>query len=370
MFLIVISTFNQNIKVQNKYLGYVLSVWCLLFGLRHESVGNDSSGYATFFEGNGSNYMYGTINNPVESIEWGFVEISRYLHYLSNNYTFFFFVVSLIFTIPMYFYYKDKKCCIWSLLLFIVMSKSFFGLPVMMRQTMSIGLVLTSILLLKNARIVFDYKYIIQNKKIIFGVALFVLSIFVHRTSLILFPLLLGLYFIRINKKICYIVVFMTFAITMLNRELISNYFDLMLSFVGGFSDSNINLLQARYEDDFTARDFGLVRASAWTLTLLLSVWSTKMEDINKYNFKCLVFAFVLYMLLGTSSMGLRISVIFQIIGFSVIVPQTIHVNKRSKILFAILTLAFIVNSYSNFEKWSIETMDSGLPYYFFWEKN
>ena len=58
MSLIVISTFNQNIKVQNKYLGYILSVWCLLFGLRHESVGYDSSGYATFFEGNGSNYMY------------------------------------------------------------------------------------------------------------------------------------------------------------------------------------------------------------------------------------------------------------------------------------------------------------------------
>lgn len=369
MALIEILICNQSIKKQNKYLGYILSVWCLLFGLRHESVGNDSPGYAAFFEGHGATWIYGTINEPGDTIEWGFVVISRCLHYLSDCYTFFFLAISLMFIIPMYFYYKDKKYCIWSLLLFIVMSKSFFVLPVMVRQTMSIGLVLTSLLLLDNERNDFNYKNIIHNKKIIFGVSLFVFSIFVHRTSLILFPLLLGLIFIRINKKTCYIVVVLTFVIAMFSRELISSYFDLMLSFVGNFSDSDINLLQARYEDDFLSRDFSIVRASTWTLTLLLSVWCTNKEDINKYNFKCLIFAFILYMLLGTSSMGLRISVIFQIIGFSVIVPPNININKRIKYLFALLTLAFMVNSYSNFEKWSIENMDSGLPYYFFWEK-
>ena len=369
MALIAISSCNQSIKKQNKYLVFILSVWCLLFGLRHESVGNDSPGYAAFFEGHGSNLMYGTINNPGDTIEWGFVEISRCLHYLSSSYTLFFFAISLMFLIPMYFYYKDKKCCIWSLLLFIVMSKSFFVLPVMIRQTMSIGLVLTSLLLLNIVNNEFDYKNFFHNKKNIIGVTLFVISIFVHRTSLLLFPLLLGLIFIRINKKTCYIVIVLTFVIAMFSREIISTYFDLMLSFVGSFSDSNISLLQARYEEDFTARDFSLVRASFWTLTFLLSVWCTNKEDVNKYNYKCLIFAFVLYMLLGTSSMGLRISVIFQFIGFSAIVPSTIIANKRKKYLFALLTLAFIVNCYSNFEKWAIEDMDSGLPYYFFWEK-
>lgn len=249
------------------------------------------------------------------------------------------------------------------------MSKTFFGLPIMARQTMSIGLVLIALLFFIHAKIDFTYKNIIHNKKVIFGVALFVFSIFVHRTSLILFPLLLGVFFLRINKMACYVVVVITFLISMFGRDLISTYFDLMLGLVGNVSDDNVSLMQARYEDAFASRDFSLVRASTWTLALLLSIWSSNKEDISKYNYKCLIVAFVLYMLLGTSSMGIRISVVFQIIGFSVIVPSSITANKVAKKMLVLLTLAFIINSYSNFESWAIENMDSGLPYYFFWEK-
>lgn len=369
MAIIVFFTDNASVKKRNRYLAIILAIWCFLFGFRHKSVGNDSPGYAAFFTGHGDTWIYGTIDAPGDTMEWGFVEISRLLHCFSTNYTFYYFAVSLLFIVPMYFYYKDKKYGIWSLLLFIVMSKTFFGLPIMVRQTMSIGLVLISLLLFNDAKIVGSFKAIVHNKKLLLGVALFVFSIFVHRTSLMLFPLLLGVFFMRINKTVCYVVVVLSFVISMFGRELISSYFDLMLSFVGGFSDDNINLLQERYQDDFASRDFSIVRASTWTLTLLLSVWSTNKEDIKKYSFKCLIIAFVLYMLLGTSSMGLRISVAFQIIGFSVIVPTSISNNKKAKYLLAILTSAFILNSYSNFESWAMEKMDSGLPYYFFWEK-
>lgn len=167
----------------------------------------------------------------------------------------------------------------------------------------------------------------------------------------------------------CYAVVIITFLISVFGRDLISSYFDLMLSLVGNVSDDNVSLMQERYEDDFASRDFSLVRASTWTLVLILSIWSSKKEDISKYNYKCLIVAFVLYMLLGTSSMGLRISVVFQIIGFTVIVPSSITNKKIIRCLFALLTLAFIINSYRSFESWAIENMDSGLPYYFFWEK-
>ena len=369
MLLFVVLTYNSTINKQNKYLAIVLSIWCLLFALRHKTVGNDSSGYAAFFEGHGDTWIYGTINSPGDNIEWGFVEISRLLNLISSSYTFYFLVISIIFIIPIYFYYKDKKCGIWSLLFFIAMSKTFFGLPVMARQTMSIGLVLIALLFLIHAKIDFTYKNIIHNKKVIFGVALFLFSIFVHRTSLILFPLLLGVFFLRINKMACYIVVIITFLISMFGRDLISSYFDLMLSLVGNVSDDNVSLMQARYEDSFASRDFSLVRASTWTLVLILSIWSSNKEDVSKYNYKCLIVAFVLYMLLGTSSMGLRISVVFQIIGFSVIVPSSITNKKIIRSLFALLTLAFVINSYSNFESWKKEKLDSGLPYYFFWEK-
>ena len=369
MLLFVVLTYNSTINKQNKYLAIILSIWCLLFALRHKTVGNDSSGYAAFFEGHGDTWIYGTINSPGDNIEWGFVEISRLLNLISSSYTFYFLVISIIFIIPIYFYYKDKKYGIWSLLFFIVMSKTFFGLPVMARQTMSIGLVLIALLFLIHAKIDFTYKNIIHNKKVIFGVALFVFSIFVHRTSLILFPLLLGVFFLRINKLACYVVVIITFLISMFGRDLISSYFDLMLGLVGNVSDDNLSLMQARYEDAFASRDFSLVRASTWTLALILSIWSSNKEDISKYNYKCLIVAFVLYMLLGTSSMGLRISVVFQIIGFSVIVPSSITNKKIIRSLFALLTLAFVINSYSNFESWKNEKLDSGLPYYFFWEK-
>ena len=103
MVLFVILTYNSTMNKQNKYLALFLSIWCLLFGLRHKSVGNDSTGYAAFFEGHGDTWIYGTINSPGDNIEWGFVEISRLLNLISSSYTFYFLVISILFIIPIYF---------------------------------------------------------------------------------------------------------------------------------------------------------------------------------------------------------------------------------------------------------------------------
>lgn len=50
MVLFIVLTYNSTINRQNRYLALFLSIWCLLFGLRHKSVGNDSPGYTAFLK--------------------------------------------------------------------------------------------------------------------------------------------------------------------------------------------------------------------------------------------------------------------------------------------------------------------------------
>ena len=78
IFFLFLYSKGRGLKVTNKCLAISCILWTLIFGLRGYMVGNDSPNYAAYFENrNTPGVGYGTINYPGESIEWGFVAITR-----------------------------------------------------------------------------------------------------------------------------------------------------------------------------------------------------------------------------------------------------------------------------------------------------
>ena len=121
--LIVYCVLCKNSKCQNRVISFFLIVWTLLVSLRGYGVGNDTSGYAYFFSGklySSLNFVnYGTIDNPAEDIEFGFVLISRLLSILSSSPTFLFTVIAVIFFSAIAQFYRNSHLgCISLLWLF------------------------------------------------------------------------------------------------------------------------------------------------------------------------------------------------------------------------------------------------------------
>ena len=90
LFLVLIS-YRKSTKVNNTLFAFSCFLWVIVFGLRGYNVGNDTSGYAAFFDGsNTSGLGYGTVDSPGETIEIGFVIFSQIIHFFSSSPTFFF----------------------------------------------------------------------------------------------------------------------------------------------------------------------------------------------------------------------------------------------------------------------------------------
>lgn len=88
--LLVILSYKKNTKVQYFVLGIICILWAFVFGLRGYNVGNDTSGYVSFFDGSHvSGIGYGNIYFPGDTIELPFVYYARIVNLFSGSPTFF-----------------------------------------------------------------------------------------------------------------------------------------------------------------------------------------------------------------------------------------------------------------------------------------
>ena len=72
-------TLKKRRVIENRNLLISCLLWALVAGLRAYSIGNDTLGYTAFFEGtNIKGVGYGTVQFPGDTIEWGFVTLSRF----------------------------------------------------------------------------------------------------------------------------------------------------------------------------------------------------------------------------------------------------------------------------------------------------
>lgn len=374
MLFLVFFVKGKSAIVQNRCIFLTLLTWGVLFGLRAYDVGNDTDMYYRFYTG--QNVLgLGTYEFSSETTEYGFTFIANLLHRISEDPTFFFFVASVTAFISIYPLYKNKPNGLWGLLCFFIMSASFASFAIMMRQSISITVIFIGLyFILKSGWFVdkfdsIDQKYgNVKKKYLSIGVVLCILAISIHRTTIIMLPLLLLCNYIKWNKKTSVVTISIVYIFSILFSSSIGEIFDIALSLVGGFSEDNINLLAERYKDNFGTSSITLLKVSSWCIPLLVTVLNSEEKIIKSFQFSCLMVGFILYILFGSATMCIRMSMMFQLIGFGLFIPKAVNNNKKLRLLYIAFTLLYFYSAYETYARWIPNQDDSTLPFYFIWE--
>lgn len=373
MLFLVFFVKGKSAIVQNRCIFLTLLTWGVLFGLRAYDVGNDTDLYYRFYTGQDVLGL-GTYEFSSETTEYGFTFIANLLHRISDNPTFFFLFSAIVAFLSVYQFYKDKENGMWGLLCFFIMSASFASFIIAMRQSLSITMIFVGILLITlshgnnstyNSKL---EKASTDNFRFYIGIIICLLAITVHRSTLILLLLMIVCYCIHWNKKTAYITVVLVFVLSNLFSSIIGGFFDLALSMVGGISEDNINLLAERYKDNFNSSSMTILKVSSWCIPLLFTVRNTKEEVIKSFQFSCLMVGFILYILFGSATMCIRMSMMFQLIGFGLFIPKAVNNNKKLRLLYLSFTLLYFYSAYQTYARWIPNQDDSTLPFYFIWE--
>lgn len=374
MLFLVFFVKGKTAAVQNWSILLTLISWGLLFGLRAYDVGNDTDMYFRFYTGQDVLGL-GTYKFSSETTEYGFTFIANILHRISDDPTFFFLFSAVAAFLSVYQFYKDKENGMWGLLCFFIMSASFASFIIAMRQSISITIIffglyfiLKSGWLLRKSNKNEPSEHKIQKKYLYIGLILCILSISIHRTTIILLPLLLLCNYIKWNKKVAIAVISLVFVLSISFSSVAGDVFDIALSFVGGLSEDNVNLLAERYKGNFGSSSMTLLKVSSWCMPLLVTVLNSQESTLKSFQFSCLMMGFVLYILFGSATMCIRMSMMFQIIGFSVFIPEAVSKNTNLRLLYLSFTVLYFYSAYQNYVRWIASFDDSTLPFYFIWE--
>lgn len=373
LFFVLISR-NASDRQCNIFLAITCVMWALIFGLRGHDVGNDTPGYTGFFELTNSNYgeSYGTYEAPGESIEWGYVILNRFLALFSDSATFLFLVHGIFLMSMIYLIYKDNRYSVMSMIWMLTFGNTISMLMVALRQSYSICFVLLSILLIEKASQQCTEKRELVHLRFFWGgVICFIFAMTIHRTSLILFPLLVILYFVHVNKRIIFSVLTLVFICSLILSNYISDMFDMAMVLVGGIENDKISLIADRYGSEMENSGASLVSKLALCLPIYLATYFTDEEKINTLLFKCLIFSIVLFLLFSSSLVITRITLLFVVIGYSVIIPSVVvddEDNKRIYILYLLFTVYYLWRAFVHFAA-DLESLNNTyILYKFVWE--
>ncbi len=369
LFIFAILYKNSSVEDINKNLFGACIGWALIFGLRGYGVGNDTPGYAGFFEGR--SLGYGTINNPDESLEWGFLVISRIIGYFTKNGTIIFLLHGFLFWFLIYFIYKDKRnsllCLIWMI--------SFGGMitttMVAFRQSLSICLFLLGFMFFSKVDN-FSFRNLknsLTNIYLIWGVFFSVLSVTVHRSSVVIFVLIFIFHFLPISKYTSYVILTVALLLSIFYDDTLSDMFDGVLYVFGAAEDDKINIIASRYVEHVTSgHESSLIRRLSLYIPAMVTIYYNSDEERKYIHYKCIIIGVVAYMLFSASSIIGRMIAVYIILGYSHIIPKIADEKKNLYYFYLMCTIYYLWRFYEGNIQIMNNPNDTLLPYSFFWE--
>ena len=368
MFFLVLLGYKAKPQTQKNFLLLSCILWIIIWGLRGLNVGNDTNGYAMFFEGTATSFhYYGTVDNPEESLELGFTSLAKFLNQFSNSSVFFFLVEALLCYIAIFQLYKNNSYGLWGFLLFNIMTSCSLVLNIAVRQCFSISFLLISICIFKKYEFSIKNKWkLLKDKYFILAISCFLFALFIHRASFLFLPFILIAYWGQLKRKMVYAIIFSVLVITIIIPNVIIEMFDLILSQILFISSEKVNVLASRYADDLNT-DSTFLGILSWCIPMFLTTYFTSDKKINTFDFKCLIIGFIFVTLLSGSTMQARLSLLFLLIGSKMLIPSNIEKRKFLFVFYMSFTIFKIYTTYSKYANWNF-LEDSVLPYSFFWE--
>lgn len=375
MFLFTTVTLNAKQNTKNVFFAIVCILWALVFGLRGYYVGNDTPGYAQFISG--VNYTgffsYGTIDDPEPSLELGFVGLLKLLHVFSSNPTVMFLLHgSFLFSVIFFLYKKvNPQNALWCMLLFWILNAGQVQvLSTAFRQSLSFCFLLLSICIYEyNSELINNSeKKWYKNKYFLYELSVLLFACFIHRTSILLFPIVLLAQFIHIGKRKAYYIIAISTLISIILPDSVSRLFDLLLATIGSTSNEMINLLGDRYADSFAdnASGFHLFMIMRPAIAMIV-IYFCDDKFVGSLYFNAMIIGTVILSLMSGSFMMNRLVVTFSLLGCSIYIPEYIKERKNAFNVFLVLTILYMYSAYGVFANWDT-SVDTTLPYFFFWE--
>lgn len=367
-FILVILGFNKNTDIKDKYLLLVCMAWAFITGFRAYTVGNDTLAYADFFSGRPG--FFGTIDYPREDMEIGFVYLAKMLTTISINPTFSFTVISFLFFLTINYLYRhvNRDNALWSFAFFITFNYGFYStIQSAVRQTASISMFLLGVYLLqivkKRETTIKWYK----NRGYIKPILLLFISACIHKTSLFLFPLILLCFFVKINKKIAYLLICLSLVISIAFSNYIGLFFDFSMSLISDSSNEMISHLD-NYSESLSDQSMNIFGCALRTFVYLIIVYYTDKEKTDDIYFNNLILSIVMFNLFFTSFQFQRIALVFTILAGAVYIPQAVMVKRKARIIFGGLSLLYLYRAFISYSTWVESGGDSSLPYLFIWD--
>ena len=278
----------------------------LTMALRNKNVGTDTEAYVDCW--NNPNFYYG--NAPTDV---GFEAILRILRLFGTSNEYFIICISVIMMIGiLYFIYKNSKYRVDSLLFFCIAGTAFvFFLLYLnaMRQCVAMTFFLIGITLY------FDQGMIKKKKYLALGFILF--AILIHGSSAIVLPVILALPYIKLNKKIAFLLITVTYIIGALGIFKLSSFLSML-----SLGNSSFE----KYENYTQEMTFGMNEGTGiinmyllpFNLTMLYLVCYIKNEQMNEWTFKWLFIGTIMSNLMIDNLMWGRLLIYFIIMSIIV----------------------------------------------------
>lgn len=365
LFLLQISNHgDQRITCKEDHAYFMFALICLygLMALRNNTVGGDTYSYSQFFVNKIS--IYGTLNNPNPNIEIGFVWVMRLLSKISHTVFFVIFSTSTIFILSFYLLLKKNAIyCVLPLIVYMLYWRVIQCSFTAMRQMIACSF--------------FVYAYYIWTlpnikcKKIIV-ISILILSFFTHTSMAIAIPMALVALFVPINRKNAYIIIFLAFFISQVEKlffhELFTQFnllfeeydmFDRMLSYY----DNDAYELKYNYT-------IGYLPNILYVVSLLLMA-NNDYEDCRDFRRNCLVLGCAIYNIGLSFPMMSRASYLLLFVGITYI-PKDFFVAIRKEKCFVPLAISLIYVLYRTYVFYENPVGDSigdrMFPYLFIFE--
>lgn len=359
-------------KRRNKMFMLSCIMLTMIWGFRSYTTGGDTPEYANFIMG--INGFFGNITHPREDLESGFLCIMKFVLFFTQNPTVVFCLQTFCLFGIIYKLYKyvNPQNSTWCLLFYFVFHWNMMTLvSVAFRQAISATILLYGVYLMeKNYVTIKEAKIkIYRNKKFIVPLLIMLLAATVHKATLVLFPLLIVAFLVRINKKTAYILVLITLLISLFFSNLISTTFDLLMN---TFSSSQSDVLNhmSYYSETLSDGVNTLVSSLLRSLIFFSIIYYTDKEKIGTVYFNGLIIMACLFNIFSASEQAGRLLFVFSLLCGCMYIPSVTQRKWKPRILFLMFTLLYMYRAYSAFATWtSVNIGDTTLPYYFFWEK-
>lgn len=371
LFLLSLYSIRLNYLKFKRCLILICFIWICIFGLRSVLVGNDTSNYVSFFLNKSSGMGYGDLNG-LSDIEPGLIFITRIIKLISDSYTVWFLIIATWLWIAIYKLYilvTDYKKIAPSLLAIFLVANTFVTLMVAMRQATAICVFLTGlILVIKNNYVDGKIKFNFETKLQLLGILLIFSSVLIHKSMILLIPIVLGVQFLKVTrtKLICFVLI--SCMISILFSDSIGSLFNL---FFVSFGQLGIDFVNSEVMDVY-AEDFGgntqkITTYIAWALPAIVTIRLSDENEVQDLFFKIYVLSVCLFLLLSKTFLIERINSSLMLLGFTRFWPTIATKESKWRVAYLCFLLLLLVNAFVRYNNWP--STDSCIPYYFFWEK-